>query len=426
MVRKFRSSTDNQSPLSDAFRESWYEERVADRPGQEQAIGYRDRQSRGRDAYAAVAAIVSRIPLDAASRELARAIRAEVAALDRLPDTSQDDVLSGLRRNLRRWWRWLATGVPPPDKEFEPLREWARDRASEGVRLEDLLRAFGIGRQVGWDLIRRHARADESGALVEAADLLMRYVDRVSAGVTDTYLAERDALVSEEERHTRDLLECITGGAPLDPHAIELADRLGVLVEPAYAPFAIVLPGQPLRRHAALAARLRRRGWRLAVTDGVRVVGLADRPLTVADVDEGPDIILATADPVPHNRIAVLSGDVAMLVEHGCRAGLRGRISARDHLMEIMMSRQPDQAARLRGRILDPLADPDHHELRQTLRAFVANDYDRAATGEALHVHRNTVAYRLHRIEELTGLDLGRARDLAEVYLAVGIHAGEP
>jgi hypothetical protein len=35
----------------------------------------------------------------------------------------------------------------------------------------------------------------------------MRYVDRLSAVVADTYLAEREVLVSEEERHTRDLLD---------------------------------------------------------------------------------------------------------------------------------------------------------------------------------------------------------------------------
>ncbi|HEU5473705.1 MAG TPA: helix-turn-helix domain-containing protein [Actinophytocola sp.] len=371
--------------------------------------------------YAGVVAIVARIPLDVASRELTGALRAEVAALNRLPEASQEDIVVGLRRNLRRWWRWLSTGEPPPDEDFGPLRDWARDRASEGVRLEDLLRAFGVGRQVGWELIRRHARADETGALVDAADLLMRYVDRVAADVTDTYLAERDALVSEEERHTRDLLDAITAGAPLDQHALELAERLGVPVRAAYAPFAVVLPGQPLRRHAALAARLRRRGWRLTVTDGPRTVGLADRPVTLADVAQGPGILLATADPVPLAEIAELREDVAALAEHGRRAGLHGRITVTEHLMEIIMYRAPNQADRLRARVVDPLADPEHHELLDTLRAYVANDFDRSATGERLHVHRNTVGYRLRKIEELTGLDLTSARDLAEVYLAVGL-----
>jgi hypothetical protein len=374
--------------------------------------------------YARVAAIVARIGLDLASREMARAFRSEIRALSRLSGASQDDVLEGVQRSLRRWTRWLTTSVAPADEDFDPLREWARTRAGEGVRLEDLLRAFAVGGQVGWDLIRRHARSDETDALLDAAGLLMRYLDRVSAVVADTYLAERDMLVSEEERRTRDLLERLGGGAPLDPGELELAERLGVTVEPAYAPFAVVLPGRPPRGHAALAARLRRRGWKLTVTDGSRVVGLARGPLDVADLGEGPDVLLVVAELTPLGELGGAREDVALLAEHGHQAGLRGRVRAEDHLMEILMGRLPGPAARLRARVLGPLADPDHEELLRTLRAFVAHDYDRGATSEALHVHRNTLAYRLRRIEELTGLDLTSARDLACVYLAVGAGGG--
>jgi DNA-binding PucR family transcriptional regulator len=44
---------------------------------------------------------------------------------------------------------------------------------------------------------------------------------------------------------------------------------------------------------------------------------------------------------------------------------------------------------------------------------------DRGATSAALHVHRNTLAYRLRRIQEIAGLDLDDPRDLARVYLAL-------
>jgi hypothetical protein len=378
--------------------------------------------------YTRIAAIVSRIPLEVASREMAAAFRAEVAALERLPGASQDDVLEGVRRSLLRWWRWLVLGSAPPDEEFEPLRVWARARASEGVRLEELLRVFGIGGQVGWELLRRHARPDERDALLDAAGLLLRYVDRLSAVVADTYLAERDVLLSEEERQARDLLERLGrgDGAPLDLHDRELAERLGVTLEAAYAPFVVVLPGQPLRRHAALAARLRRQGWKLAVTDGTRVVGLtaASRPLDLADLGEGPEVLLVTAPAAPRGgALADAREDVAALAAYGGQAGLRGRLRAEEHPIELLLARSPGPAARLRAKVLDPLAAPEHEELLRTLRAFVAHHYDRAATSEALHVHRNTLAYRLRRIERLTGLDLTTARDLACAYLAVGVAA---
>jgi len=47
-----------------------------------------------------------------------------------------------------------------------------------------------------------------------------------------------------------------------------------------------------------MAARLRRRGWSLTVTEGGRVVGLASKPLDLADLEEGPDVLLVTGAPV--------------------------------------------------------------------------------------------------------------------------------
>jgi hypothetical protein len=371
--------------------------------------------------HAGVAVIVSRIRLDAASREIADALRAAIPAFERLSGASRGDIVTGVQRSLLRWSRWVATRVAPTDEAFDPLRDWARARADEGVRLEDLLRAFGVARQIGWDLIRRHAASTETQATLDAAGLLMRYVDRVGAVVADTYLAERDALVSEEERRTRDLLERLGSGQPLEPRELDLAEQLGVRVKPAYAPFAVVLTDQPPRRYATLAARLRQRGLPLTVTDGTRVGGLSEHPLGLADVAEGPDALLVVADPTAWADLARVRNDVVLLAEHGRRTGRRGRLRIEDHPMEILLHRLPDTAGRLRTRVLEPLA-AQREELLRTLEVFVRHDYDRAATTSALHVHRNTLAYRLRRIEEVTGLDLSSARDLALVYLAHLVH----
>ena len=43
---------------------------------------------------------------------------------------------------------------------------------------------------------------------------------------------------------------------------------------------------------------------------------------------------------------------------------------------------------------------------------------DRTAASAALHIHRNTLAYRLRRIEAITGLDLASPRDLARAHIA--------
>jgi hypothetical protein len=106
---------------------------------------------------------------------MAAELAARVAAFDRLSEESHADVVNGLRRSLKRWWRFLSTGVMPPASDFDPLRAWARDRASEGIRLEDLLWSFGLAHQLGWQLLRRHARSDESEVLIELAGLLAQY-----------------------------------------------------------------------------------------------------------------------------------------------------------------------------------------------------------------------------------------------------------
>jgi hypothetical protein len=383
--------------------------------------------SRARDTSAGAAAIVARIPPAEAAVALAAELESHVAALERVSAESHADIVGGLRRTLTRWWRFLSTGVMPPETDFEPLRAWTRTRAAEGVRLEELLRSFGLLRQLGWQLLRRHAREGESEALLELADLLALYVDEVSAIVTATYLAERELLVSEEERHTQTLLDRLCADSPLGAPDRELAERLGVPLQPAYSPFAIVLPGRAAHRHAALAARLRRGGWRLTVTHGELVTGLAWEALKLSDLQEGADALMAVGEPTPRGELLAAREDITALVEHARTIGLRGVLRAEDHLLEIILGRAPVLVERLRARILAPLAEGDRAELTHTMRTLLSCRLDRSATSAALHVHRNTLAYRLARIEERTGLDLGSPRDLACVYVALeGTGEGAP
>lgn len=58
-------------------------------------------------------------------------------------------------------------------------------------------------------------------------------------------------------------------------------------------------------------------------------------------------------------------------------------------------------------------------ELISTLKAFFANHGNLSKTAEALYLHRNTVSYRLQRIEELTGLHLDDEDDRFQLQLAL-------
>jgi hypothetical protein len=375
--------------------------------------------TRAHERWTRAAAIVARIPQAGAVEEMAAELESRMSAFEHLSERSRGDVVSGVQRSLRRWSRFVSTGAMPPDGDFDPLREWTRARAAEGVRLEDLLRALGLAHQLGWQLLRRHARGDEPEVLLELVVPLAQYLDQVSAVITETYLAARELLVSEEERRTRSLLERLCLATPLDASDNELADRLGVPVDGAYRPFAVVMPGRPPHSHAALAARLRAGGWRLAVTQSDCVVGLTWKPLDLRDLDEGLEVVLAIGELTPRAELAAALEEVTMLAEYARRAGLSGRLEVEDHLLEIFLDRSGGLTSRLRSKLLEPLAAEAHGDLAHTLQTLIACRLDRTAASAALHVHRNTLAYRLKRIEEITGLDLASPRDLACVYVAL-------
>lgn len=74
---------------------------------------------------------------------------------------------------------------------------------------------------------------------------------------------------------------------------------------------------------------------------------------------------------------------------------------------------------------LAALADYDRDqgaELLKTLEAFFDNLGNLARTAEALHVHRNTLLYRLARIGEISGMDLDDAEDRLALWLSLKAH----
>jgi len=58
-------------------------------------------------------------------------------------------------------------------------------------------------------------------------------------------------------------------------------------------------------------------------------------------------------------------------------------------------------------------------QLLETLRAYMECNGNISEVAELLHVHKHTVRYRLRRITELTGLDVGKFEDAAQLYLAL-------
>jgi purine catabolism regulator len=81
-----------------------------------------------------------------------------------------------------------------------------------------------------------------------------------------------------------------------------------------------------------------------------------------------------------------------------------------------------DEARRAVERVLGPLLEYDaSHDSRlvASLEAFLSEDRSWQKAAASLHIHRQTLVYRMRRVEELTGRRLGRTEDVAELWLAL-------
>lgn len=58
-------------------------------------------------------------------------------------------------------------------------------------------------------------------------------------------------------------------------------------------------------------------------------------------------------------------------------------------------------------------------DLEMTVRSYVLNNMNISQVAQELHVHKNTVSYRLQKFTELTGANLNDCGVIAELYLAV-------
>ncbi|PYC76773.1 hypothetical protein C7C46_21565 [Streptomyces tateyamensis] len=89
----------------------------------------------------------------------------------------------------------------------------------------------------------------------------------------------------------------------------------------------------------------------------------------------------------------------------------------------LLLAAVPDEVRRaFRGRLLDKVIayDIEHQaDLVRTLEAFLRSDGSWTRCAAQLHVHVNTLRYRIGRIEELTGRDLSRLEDRVDFYLAL-------
>lgn len=85
-----------------------------------------------------------------------------------------------------------------------------------------------------------------------------------------------------------------------------------------------------------------------------------------------------------------------------------------------LLARSASERSAIVSTVLGPLSsnDPAMVQLRDTLFTFLDNDQGWKETALRLKMHRQSIVYRLGRVEELTGRSVKRTPDLAEFWLA--------
>ena len=95
------------------------------------------------------------------------------------------------------------------------------------------------------------------------------------------------------------------------------------------------------------------------------------------------------------------------------------RIGSHAQLLQLL---EPATVAAYRDAVLRPLQDWDREhssELLNTLRSFLESAGQWRETARKLHIHPNSLRYRLGRVEQLTGRSLSSTADRVDLFLAL-------
>jgi hypothetical protein len=350
------------------------------------------------------------------------------------------DRVPAYRRPLRgRFGAGIRTGVEEALGQFVALiadpsldrsgaervyRGLGRGEHRERRSLDALLEAYRLGARVAWRRVSEiaiEANVDRR-TLALLADAVFAYIDGLSALSAEGYAQEQSVAAGEAERRRRRVARLLLASDP-DPDSVEsaaaeagwdLPRSVAALVWPqggrrlgARLPAnALVLEDEATGGGTALIADPEAPGLR------ARIEGAASRTVAVL----GPTV--PTLDAARSARRATsLLGLVGDAVLEGS-----GLIATEEHLAALATHGDPAALADLASRRLEPLGaetPASRRRLTETLRCWLDHQGEVGRVAAELHVHPQTVRYRLGRLRELFGETLSDPAGRFELALAL-------
>jgi hypothetical protein len=349
------------------------------------------------------------------------------------------DVAALTRDNLDVFLANVVRGEARSSDQLDKTRHAATRRVHQDVSLESFLHATRIWGRCTWQAVRAAVAGNphEVWAALEIATSLISDVDAISVAATQAYLREAQGLSGNGHVLPADVLDGLLGTAPDPDRARRCARGIGIRLAETYLVLSLRGP-RPLVRWMVEAARSQLRppgGSLLLGARDAEVVALypVSKPTDMMTAREqagvlarsvaasGATVGISGWHPGPGGR-ALAYTEAREAAHLAAAAGLTGRAISLDEVLIEHIARSTPHAGRILDETLHPLVEYDRlHRtaLVVTVRTYVDTGFNLRRSAEVLHVHPNTVTYRLRRVREVSGRNPHDPEDLLILFLAM-------
>lgn len=366
--------------------------------------------------------------LDGVTRRIVARIR---TALPVYAAVDYDDQYHYIRDEIVIILDCLAGGDDLPEQLVTESREVGMRRAHQGLSLPDVVATYHLALKEIWSALVEKG-ADQGPAVIEAAGALWDHVHVLTSAVADGHSEASRSVQAVRAGQRFRLLDGLTRWPTADVEDLS-AVALQLDLVPAGDFTAVVTPAT---------------GWSEA--DGEAFQSALDRSQGAAGRQRvqcsrvGDQVVALTQGPSTSTVVQTLRAhlDSAPVGVGMCRAGLpgaaasiddatlasrvapSGRVSSFEDVWTdalLLEHRQQADGLLAAGRTVAA----DHPHLADGVRAFAGCGFSISAGARALHLHPNSVAYRLQRWRELTGWDPHTFDGLARSVACLG-HSPRP
>ncbi|WP_445149000.1 PucR family transcriptional regulator [Baekduia sp. Peel2402] len=306
--------------------------------------------------------------------------------------------------------------------------DFGRSEVRAGRSVGSVLAAYRVGAQTAWRLMVEtgDGAGVEPRELYALADAIFAYIDRLCAATVEGYAYEQSLGAVERVDARRRLVELAVRRGPSPSSEGELT---GAAADASWRlPATLAVVAFRDERSARVASRLPADAL-VARVDGMgwALVGDPDGPGRRGSILQALRDVRAGIGPVVAPTLAAAS---ARMAERALELAADGPVLAEEHRVDLLLLGDADVARRLVADVLDgPLSiapAASRERLVETLAAWLEHQGEIRPAAAQLHVHTQTVRYRVAQLRELLGDRMSCAEGRLELELALRARALRP